>query len=715
MNVHPDYKKPNRAPIGPTCSIWVAYEVQAPGGGTFTEALGNDELMDLFGKFGEVFSMKQDMRRLFSFINYTTVEAASDAFEAYMRHEIIHRPDCKLKIKWGHPPPNHPLAMEINRVEDERYAKREQYQAVTRPSNNLFDRVEMARAKEQEHQRRKFTAPKETATLDATTAPRPTLKELTEEDEGDDGKPKKKKAVTVSIGSSKPKSPPKKPEELEAAGKEKAEKEKARLAALAAAKHQEHKADAFAAKVIELLNNVKDANWREFISELTRQKLDVKENKAVFFDILVLGAIVEGPETLYFPQSVKASCNVFQSELPDFISETNSNDDLNVWLKTRTDVEKRYTMLQYVDLWVQIRRRLRYLALSLETSLVRYLKLSPALPDLIRDMLAAFIGLLLQSPIGTHGSTDLVVPLSPLLENRLTENYNSARIFATILKSFKGKDRELAKVLRKGKLTTLESMLELMPPKHRNTVDLVRYFKSHGLALDNMFHDDGMTNELAVAEKKIAIAFSEELYKNLAKEIHNEDVEKAFEVVETNMNDIGAVLSAEGVKKYMDYPIVATTKAFIEPCVGLSGDQIESYVEKWIKLLSKCGTLHAGTGTSGDGVPESRQRLILDTIYVLCANPEEENKGSSEEQDVQSIVSHFGGTPSTETATQLAEKLVLLLHPLYDAEEDILGEETILRWFDEVVKKGDESISKRVTPLIDWLQEAEEEESDDEE
>ena len=54
-NVHSEYRKQHRHPIGPTCSIWVAYEaVQKTEDGGHTEALEEDELVQLFSKFGEV-------------------------------------------------------------------------------------------------------------------------------------------------------------------------------------------------------------------------------------------------------------------------------------------------------------------------------------------------------------------------------------------------------------------------------------------------------------------------------------------------------------------------------------------------------------------------------------------------------------------------------------------------------------------------------------
>lgn len=78
---------------------------------------------------------------MFSFVNFAAVESAEAAFEAFRKGEIDTR-DRKMKMKWGYPPPNHPLHEEISKLEDERYARNEnKFQAVTQPANNLYDRV----------------------------------------------------------------------------------------------------------------------------------------------------------------------------------------------------------------------------------------------------------------------------------------------------------------------------------------------------------------------------------------------------------------------------------------------------------------------------------------------------------------------------------------------------------------------------------------------
>ena len=52
---HSEYKRQHRHPIGPTCSIWVAYEVvQKTEDGGHTEALEEAELVEIFSRFGEV-------------------------------------------------------------------------------------------------------------------------------------------------------------------------------------------------------------------------------------------------------------------------------------------------------------------------------------------------------------------------------------------------------------------------------------------------------------------------------------------------------------------------------------------------------------------------------------------------------------------------------------------------------------------------------------
>mmetsp|Transcript_15527 Transcript_15527/g.20410 ORF Transcript_15527/g.20410 Transcript_15527/m.20410 type:complete len:175 (+) Transcript_15527:552-1076(+) len=174
------------------------------------------------------------------------------------------------------------------------------------------------------------------------------------------------------------------------------------------------------------------------------------------------------------------------------------------------------------------------------------------------------------------------------------------------------------------------------------------------------------------------------------------------------MDSLYNILPTEDVEKYMKYPILAVVKAVIENCVDLNSDTISPYIEKWSKLLHKCAVLHSKQ--SVDEITEDRQRLILDGVYFICS---ESDATSIEDDDsVLSILALLGDL--LPESSGLADKLVLLLHPLYEAEEDLLGEEVILSWFKDTVKNGNVAIAQSVEPYIAWLQEAEEESDDDE-
>jgi len=43
---------------------------------------------------------------------------------------------------------------------------------------------------------------------------------------------------------------------------------------------------------------------------------------------------------------------------------------------------------------------------------------------------------------------------------------------------------------------------------------------------------------------------------------------------------------------------------------------------------------------------------------------------------------------------------VLLLHALYDTEVEVISEDVIMKWFEETVKSGDESVMKKIVPYI---------------
>lgn len=60
------------------------------------ESLSTEEIEELFGCYGDVFGIKHDSKGQFSFINYTTVEAASDAFQAFHKKQIPQRYDFPL-------------------------------------------------------------------------------------------------------------------------------------------------------------------------------------------------------------------------------------------------------------------------------------------------------------------------------------------------------------------------------------------------------------------------------------------------------------------------------------------------------------------------------------------------------------------------------------------------------------------------------------------
>ena len=546
-------------------------------------------------------------------------------------------------------------------------------------------------------------------------------------------RPRKKKVVVIGTSAAKI--------EKSAAAVETKAKELVKEETPAVTSTPTHKADAFACKVIELLNNCA-GNWREFISELGRQKLNVRENANHLFDLYICGAIIEGPETVYIPDGVHSDLNVFQADFPDFVqvptlasaqaapsdaklgnwSKVFENSDslglekLNVEESTGSNAGKdvaeeavkekvKLGLAEYVDLFVQTRRRLRYTATQLEASLLRYCNLAVALPRPVCDRIAVFIGMLLGSSIGTQGTSGLLFPLAnALAEDRLTQDYRAARMFAMIARSFLHEDKsaDLAKVLSKGKLNTRDVVSRIMPEGQRTAFKLAEFLTAQDVPLTYILKAESLLR----VQKEVATASAKSCYTKVAAAVKSGSVDAASSAVLEAAKQVSGTRTAgaedSAMEEQMKLSFIAAYAAIIQHCTALDNEALAKHIYSWSKVLKQCEM------APYDHVVEGRERCLLDTIYAICTSD------STPQQELELVV----GDQMEEyvkSAPLLTEKLLLLLHPLYDTDEDVLSEDIILKWFEETVKPGSPKVCAQVTNYINWLKEAEEEDDSEDE
>ena len=506
-----------------------------------------------------------------------------------------------------------------------------------------------------------------------------------------------------------------------------------------------HKADAFARKVIELLNNCA-GNWRDFISELGRQKLNVRENANHLFDLYICGAIVEGPETLYIPESVHSHLNVFQADFPDFVelpslaaAQSATATELGSWKRVFKDSEslgleklgldektdgaaaanvkdqakqsagatppKRLGLEEYVDLFVQTRRRLRYTATQLEASLLRYCNLAVALPRPICDRIAVFIGMLLGSSIGTQGTSGLLFPLAnALYEDRLTQQHRSARMFAMIAQSFlsQGKSADLTKILGKGKLNTYDAVVKIMPEGQRSAFKLAEFLATLDVPLTHIVKAESLLR----MQKEVAAAAAKSCYAKIAACVRSGEVQKASLALTQAAKQVAgtrAINADDGsVEGHLKLSIMAAYAAIFKHCTTLDNEALADHIYLWAKVLKQCEMVPY------DHVVDGRERTLLDTIYAICTSDVSPTK------ELETILGDDLAA-CVECAPLLTERLLLLLHPLYDTDDDVISEDTILKWFEETVKPGSPKVCAQVTEYINWLKNAEEEDDTEDE